>query len=166
MNYHNITKDDMLNGEGLRTTLFVSGCNHHCFNCHNPQTWKYDSGIPFDDETIQEIFDNLSKPYCDGITFSGGDPLSPANIQSVSELIIKIRKAFSNNKTIWVYSGYTYEELTQMGLTSKEWFKLIDVIVDGKFDNDKLDIKLPYRGSSNQNIWDVKKKIIINNKFG
>lgn len=159
MNYHDITKDDMLNGEGIRTTLFVAGCDHKCENCHNPQTWAYNSGIPFDKAAMEEIIDNLSEDYCEGLTISGGDALAPANIKTVSEIIETVRLRFLNEKTIWVYTGYTYDELKNMRITEEEWFKLIDILVDGRFEYDKLDVNLPFRGSSNQNVWDLKRGV-------
>ena len=105
INYHNITHDDMNNGDGLRVVLWLSGCSHHCHNCQNPQTWNPDSGIPFDESAKQEIFNELSKDYISGITFSGGDPLHENNLNGVLELIQQIRISFPE-KTIWLYTGY------------------------------------------------------------
>ena len=93
MNYHNITKDDMLNGDGLRVVLWVSGCTHHCHNCQNPITWDIAGGLPFDEAAEKELFDALAKPHCSGITFSGGDPLHPFNREEVFRLMKKIRKS-------------------------------------------------------------------------
>ena len=92
MNYHNITKDDMLNGEGLRVVLWVSGCTHHCHNCQNPITWDVAGGLRFDEAAENELFEALAKPYCSGITFSGGDPLHPFNRDEVFRLMKKIRQ--------------------------------------------------------------------------
>ena len=94
MRYHNITKDDMLNGDGLRVVLWVAGCGHHCKECHNPITWDPDGGLPFDEAAKQEIFEELGKPYISGITFSGGDPLHPANITEVTALAKEIKKKY------------------------------------------------------------------------
>ena len=108
MNYHNITVDDMLNGDGLRTVLWVSGCMHHCRGCQNPQTWDAKSGIPFDEAAKEELFADLSRDYMDGITFSGGDPLCPANRETVGRLIAETRDRFPQ-KTIWLYTGDLFE---------------------------------------------------------
>lgn len=153
MNYHNILHDDMLNGEGLRVVLFVSGCSHHCPNCQNPQTHPLDSGIPFTDKERDEIFYYLSKPYIKGITFSGGDPLHKKNAQTVFDLCKKIKIAFPE-KDIWVYTGYLFEELSD---DIKENLKYVDVLVDGKFKKSLFSPKQPYVGSSNQRIIDIKR---------
>ena len=102
MKYHNITKDDMLNGDGLRVVLWVSGCSHKCPGCQNPITWNPDDGLEFDESAWNEIKDQLSKDYISGITFSGGDPLHENNVKEIKELISKIRSEFPN-KTIWLY---------------------------------------------------------------
>ena len=104
MRYHNITKDDMLNGDGLRVVLWVAGCEHHCPNCQNPVTWDINGGLEFDEAAKKEIFDELEKNYVSGITFSGGDPLHTQNRKDVGALIEEIKEKFSN-KTIWIYSG-------------------------------------------------------------
>lgn len=153
MNYHNITKDDMLNGDGLRVVLWVSGCNHHCKNCQNPQTWNKDSGIPFDLDTIFEICNQLDKPYISGITFSGGDPLLPDNreiIQAISTLV----KFYYPTKTQWLYTGYKWEEIKDLPI-----MKYLDVVIDGQYEDDKRDITLKWRGSSNQRVIDVQESL-------
>ncbi len=153
MNYHNITKDDMLNGDGLRVVLWVSGCNHHCKNCQNPQTWNKDSGIPFDLDTIFEICNQLDKPYISGITFSGGDPLLPDNreiIQAISTLV----KFYYPTKTQWLYTGYKWEEIKDLPI-----MEYLDVIIDGQYEDSKRDITLKWRGSSNQRVIDVQKSL-------
>lgn len=144
MKYHNITHDDMLNGEGLRVVLWVSGCEHKCKNCHNPVTWDKDNGIIFDDTSKEELFNELSKPYISGITFSGGDPLHPHNRRTITSLAKEIRKKF-NNKTIWLYSGYLYEDVKDL-----EVFDYLDVFIDGKYEEDKSSPNIPWIGSSNQ----------------
>ena len=153
MNYHNITKDDMLNGEGLRTVLWVSGCTHHCHNCQNPITWDVAGGLPFDEEAENELFEALAKPYCSGITFSGGDPLHPFNRDEVFRLIKKIRKELPN-KTIWLYTGFLWEEIKDIPDIAD-----IDVLCEGKFVEALLDNKLKWVGSSNQRVMDVKKSL-------
>ena len=149
MRYHNITKDDMLNGDGLRVVLWVAGCNHHCKECQNPITWDVNGGLEFGDSEKKEIFDELDKSYVSGITFSGGDPLHPANKDTVLALAKEIRKKYPK-KTIWLYSGYEWEEV-------KDWdiVKYLDVMVDGKFKIELLDPKLYWKGSSNQRVIDV-----------
>lgn len=105
MNYLQITHEDVCNGEGLRVVLWLSGCSHHCYNCQNPQTWNPDNGIPFDESAKQEIFNELSKDYISGITFSGGDPLYEYNLDEVLKLVKQIRNLYPD-KTIWLYTGY------------------------------------------------------------
>ena len=105
MRYHNITKDDMLNGDGLRVVLWVAGCGHHCKGCQNPITWDPNGGIPFDDAAKAEIFEQLDKDYISGITFSGGDPLYEANRADVTALAKEIKERYPK-KDIWVYTGY------------------------------------------------------------
>ena len=149
MRYHNITKDDMLNGDGLRVVLWVAGCTHHCKECQNPITWDINGGLEFDEAAKKEIFDELDKSYISGITFSGGDPLHPANIDAVTALAKEIRKKYPK-KTIWLYSGYEWEEV-------RDWeiVKYLDVMVDGKFKIELLDPKLYWKGSSNQRVINV-----------
>lgn len=105
MNYLQITHEDVCNGEGLRVVLWLSGCSHYCYNCQNPQTWNPDNGIPFDESAKQEIFNELSKDYISGITFSGGDPLYEYNLDEVLKLVKQIRNSYPD-KTIWLYTGY------------------------------------------------------------
>jgi anaerobic ribonucleoside-triphosphate reductase activating protein len=153
MRYHNITKDDMLNGEGLRVVLWLAGCTHRCPGCHNPITWDINGGLIFDDKAKQEIFTELEKDYISGITLSGGDPLHPSLINEVAQLIKEIKVLFPN-KTIWLYTGYDFEDIK--GLS---FIKDIDVIVDGKFIISLLDKQLHWRGSSNQRVIDVNKTL-------
>ena len=161
MRYHNITKTDMLNGEGLRVVLWVSGCSHHCHACQNAVTWDKDDGLIFDNNAKKEIFDELEKDYCSGITLSGGDPLFLGNRECISSLVKKIREKFPN-KSIWLYTGYTYEELLVQKEDDKNLDTIlnnIDVLLDGRFILKLADIKLHYVGSSNQCIIDVKKSL-------
>lgn len=146
MNYHNITHDDMLNGDGLRVVLWVAGCTHHCKNCQNPETWDINGGIPFDKEAKEEIFNELKKDYISGITFSGGDPLHPKHRKQVLELAKEIKEKFPT-KTVWCYTGFLYEEVKDI-----ENLKYIDVLVDGEFKEELKDVNLPWVGSSNQRI--------------
>lgn len=167
MNYHNITKDDMLNGSGLRVVLWLSGCSHHCKRCQNPQTWDENSGIEFDISAKNEIFEELKKDYIAGITFSGGDPLHENNIGDVLNLIIEIRNRFPN-KTIWLYSGYTWEQLfigedDLYSICEDQFRRAIicscDVFIDGRYDDNKRDVSLHWRGSSNQRVINVQESI-------
>ena len=149
MRYHNITKDDMLNGDGLRVVLWVAGCNHHCKECHNPITWDPDGGLPFDEAAKQEIFEELGKPYISGITFSGGDPLYSGNVAEVTELAKIIREQFPD-KTIWLYTGGLWEDICGM-----EIIRYIDVLVDGEFEVERKELNLQWKGSANQRVIDV-----------
>lgn len=150
MRYHNITTDDMLNGDGLRTVLWVAGCDHRCEGCHNPVTWDIDGGIPFDEEAERELFEKLSPDYISGLTFSGGDPLHPKNREEVTRLAKKFREMFPD-KTIWLYTGYRYEEIEDL-----EIVPLVDIIVDGEFVKAQFDAKLHWKGSANQRVIDVR----------
>ncbi|MBR1855427.1 MAG: anaerobic ribonucleoside-triphosphate reductase activating protein [Lachnospiraceae bacterium] len=149
MRYHNITKDDMLNGDGLRVVLWVAGCNHCCKGCQNPITWDPDGGLLFDDKAKQEIFEQLDKNYISGVTFSGGDPLHPANRLDVKNLMIEIKEKYPN-KTIWLYTGDTWEKIRHYPI-----WQYVDVLVDGEFEQDKRDVKLLWKGSRNQRVIDV-----------
>lgn len=154
MRYHNITKDDMLNGDGLRTVLWVSGCNHNCKECHNPVTWDIRGGIPFDDAAKKELFEALDKSYMSGLTLSGGDPLHPDNREDIAKLIDEVCDKFPN-KTIWLYTGYTWEEINHLPCIKK-----VDVVVDGEFEIAKRDPKLHWKGSSNQRVIDVQPSLL------
>ena len=153
MNYHDITKQDMLNGDGIRVVLWVSGCNHCCKNCQNPITWDENGGLPFDKEAEDELFEALDKPYIDGITFSGGDPLYPNNRSEVFRLIKKCRDLYPD-KTIWLYTGYKWEEIKDL-----EGISDIDVIAEGEFIEELKDNNLHWVGSSNQRVINVKESL-------
>lgn len=153
MRYHNITKDDMLNGDGLRVVLWVAGCNHCCKECHNPITWDPNGGLLFDESAKKEIFDELSKNYISGITFSGGDPLHIANAYEVTELAKEIKERFPD-KTIWLYTGYTWEEICH-----QEIVQYVDVLLDGEFEVERKELNLHWVGSSNQRVIDVKRTL-------
>ncbi len=159
----------MNNGDGLRVILWLSACSHHCYNCQNPQTWDPNSGIPFDESAKQEIFNELSKDYMSGITFSGGDPLHENNLTEVLSLIKEIREKFPN-KTIWLYTGYSWSDvfrgqsscLSEKGLNNlrrRRIMELCDVIVDGRYIDKQRDITLKWRGSKNQRVIDVKQTL-------
>lgn len=149
INYHNITKCDMLNGMGLRVVLWCSHCEHKCDDCHNKQTWSEHSGILFDENAKQEIFNELEKEEIKGLTCSGGDPLSIINREEITILLREIKEKYPN-KDIWVYTGYTYEEIKDF-----ETIKYIDILVDGKFAKELSVPKPKWRGSSNQRIINI-----------
>lgn len=158
MRYHNITKDDMLNGDGLRVVLWVAGCNHCCKGCQNPITWDPDGGLLFDEEAKREIFEQLDKSYISGITFSGGDPLHPANAMEVRELMAEVKEKYPH-KTIWLYTGDVWENIYAYPL-----MQYVDVVVDGEFVIDKKDTKLLWKGSSNQRVIDVQRTLAQTDK--
>ena len=155
MNYHNITKDDMLNGDGLRVVLWVAGCEHRCKNCHNPITWDAKGGLPFEVEAEAELFEALEHSYISGVTFSGGDPLYPDNRGTMTALAKKIKKNFPQ-KTIWCYTGYCWEEIQTL-----EIMAYIDILVDGKFVQELADAKLHWRGSANQRVIEVQPSLAM-----
>ena len=153
MRYHNITKDDMLNGDGLRAVLWVAGCTHKCKGCHNPVTWDIEGGIPFDDAAKEELFEAIKPDYISGVTFSGGDPLHPANHVEVAVLAKEIKETFPN-KTIWLYTGFSWDEIKTLDVV-----KYCDVIVDGPFVQEEFDGKLHWKGSKNQRVIDVQETL-------
>lgn len=205
MNYSGISECDVLNGNGFRVALFVSGCSHKCYNCQNHETWNKDFGHPFTEETKQYLFDCLDKPYIDGITITGGDPLNENNIYEVYDLINEINNRHNsdktmvenasnhvkmcinehenvdeirlslNHKTIWLYSGYYWEEIFEPSFTSQsqEWIdkylsdcelrkqiiNQCDVMVDGRYVDSKRDVSISWRGSTNQRVIDIKKSL-------
>lgn len=149
MRYHNITKDDMLNGDGLRVVLWAAGCDHGCKGCHNPVTWDPNGGLEFTEAEKGEIFEELDKDYVNGITFSGGDPLHCANVAEVTALAREIKERYPH-KTIWLYTGASWESLLTM-----EILEYLDVLVDGEFVFDEADANLHWKGSANQRVIDV-----------
>ncbi len=153
MNYHDITKDDMLNGDGLRTVLWVSGCTHHCEGCQNPITWDLAGGLPFDEAAEEELFEAMGAEQCSGITFSGGDPLHPFNRSEVFRLAEKCKKLFPN-KTVWAYTGFLWENVKD-----EEGMKYIDVLADGRFVKELNDNNLHWVGSSNQRVINVQETL-------
>lgn len=149
MRYHNITKDDMLNGDGLRAVLWVAGCGHACSGCHNPVTWDAKGGLAFDDAAKAELFDELKKDYISGVTLSGGDPLFQGNRDDILSLCRELRQRFPD-KTIWLYTGYEWEDVCDLPV-----MRLVDVVVDGPYIEAMRDTKLLWRGSENQRVIDV-----------
>ena len=157
MNYHDINKCDILNGNGIRVSLWVAGCEHRCPYCQNPQTWDASGGILFDESAKSKLFDALRKDYISGITITGGDPLHTNNLEDILNRVNKIH-LLSPQKTIWLYTGYTWEEL-MVDSKRKEIVSMCDVIVDGRYIDEKCDITLKWRGSSNQRVINVKQSI-------
>lgn len=153
MRYHNITKDDMLNGDGLRVVLWVAGCSHCCKGCQNPMTWDPDGGLLFDDMAKTELFEQLDKSYISGLTLSGGDPLHSANRLDVRKLAQEVKERYPE-KTIWMYTGYSWDQIYHYPV-----MQYVDVLVDGEFILEQKDNSLLWKGSKNQKVIDVKKTL-------
>ena len=160
MHYGEIKNRDIANGPGIRVTLFVSGCTNHCKNCFQPQTWDFEYGQPFTDETEEYISELLDSDYIAGLTILGGEPFEPSNQRSLCPFLKKIRERYPD-KDIWMFSGFTLEELIKHGShpnceVTEDILRLIDVLVDGRFVEELKDITLRFRGSSNQRLIDMK----------
>ncbi len=158
MKYHDITHDDMKNGDGLRVVLWVSGCDHHCPGCQNPITWDPDDGMDFDFEALQEIDDEMKKDYISGLTISGGDPFNENNLLEVLG-ICRFMKSRYPDKTIWIYTGYTWETLKERMIFPREILNYVNILVDGPFEQDKADVTYPWAGSTNQRVIDVQESL-------
>lgn len=164
MNYGEIKKYDIANGIGVRTSLFVSGCRHHCKGCFNPETWNFEYGKAYTKETEEDIVSSLAPYYISGLTVLGGEPFEPENQATIVGLLKRVKEKYPD-KNIWVYSGYLFEELTgkipshARCEVTDEMLSYIDILVDGEFVEAKKDISLHFRGSSNQRIIDVKKTL-------
>ncbi len=159
MYYGEIKNCDIANGEGVRVTLFVSGCTNHCEGCFQPQTWDFCYGQPFTDETENKILDMLKPEYIDGLTLLGGEPFEPDNQRALLPFLKKVRQQYPD-KNIWAFTGFTIEQLWDSEPhprceATDEILAMIDVLVDGKFELDKKNIRLRFRGSENQRILDV-----------
>lgn len=166
MNWAEIKKNDIANGEGVRTSLFVSGCRHHCKNCFNKITWDFGYGKPYSQETQQEILDSIDHYWINGLSLLGGEPFEPENQQEIIGLLKEFHQRFPE-KNVWCYSGFTIEEITGKSSPksrsftehSIEMLKLIDILVDGPFIEEKKNIMLKFRGSENQRVIDIKKTV-------
>ena len=163
MNYADIKKIDVANGEGVRVSVFVSGCNHHCKGCFNQCAWDFNYGKEFSEKEEQQIIEYMNHDYISGLSLLGGEPLEPKNQEGLLPLVKKVKEKFPD-KNIWCYTGFDFEKdvvgkMAKNNETTRELLKYIDVIVDGKFEEDKRDLKLQFRGSSNQKIVDVKKSL-------
>lgn len=160
MNYANIKYNDIANGQGVRTSLFVSGCTHHCKECFQPETWNFDFGHEFTPEIADKIIKSVNMPYISGLTILGGEPFEPQNRKVLLPFLKEVRSRCPG-KSIWSYSGYTYEQLTAQEEcrcgNASDMLALLDVLVDGEFQIEKKDISLKFRGSSNQRIVDLNK---------
>lgn len=158
MNYGNVKYHDIADGPGVRTSLFVSGCTHHCRGCFQPETWDFGFGSPYTQETEDAVVGSMSDLYVAGLTVLGGEPFEPSNQRVLLELYRRMRREHPE-KTIWCYSGYTWEELTGDGRcrceSTDEILSLIDVLVDGPFVESRKNLTLLFRGSENQRIIDV-----------
>lgn len=166
MNYANIKFNDIANGEGIRVSLFVSGCTHHCKNCFNKETWDFNYGKPFTEEVEQSIIKALKPDHINGLSLLGGEPMEPANQKALLEFVKKIKSIYPN-KTIWCYSGYLFDkELLNESRAHCPWTKELlsyfDILVDGRFVEELKDITLRFKGSSNQRIIDVQKSLQSN----
>ncbi len=153
MRYHNITHDDMLNGDGLRVVLWVAGCDHCCKGCQNPTTWDPEGGLLFDEAAKQEIFEQLDQSYISGLTFSGGDPLFSSNRTAVRQLAEEVKTKYPD-KTIWLYTGFNWE-----AVQNDPVMQYVDVLVDGEFQQETFDANLLWKGSANQRVIDVQKTL-------
>lgn len=165
MKYAKIRKCDVANGPGVRVSLFVSGCNHHCKNCFNPEAWDFNYGQDFTNKEEQEIIEYLKPEYITGLTLLGGEPFEKVNQEGLAPFIKKVKQTYPDKK-IWCYTGFNFDKqiLGQMVKEenreeTKEMLENIDYIVDGKFVEELKDPKLKFRGSSNQRIIDVKKSL-------
>ena len=159
MNYANIKTYSIENGTGVRVSLFVSGCTHHCKDCFNEQAWDFEYGNPFTEDTEKAVIEALTPDYMAGITLLGGEPMEPVNQRGLLPLLKRIRKELPQ-KTVWAYTGYVYEDLLEGGRAhcevTEELLSLCDILVDGPFIAEKKNISLRFRGSENQRIIDLK----------
>ncbi len=162
MNYASIKYCDIANGPGVRTSLFVSGCTHHCKGCFNEVTWDFGYGRPFTEQTAAEILASIQPSYIHGLSLLGGEPMEPANQRALLPLLRQFKEQFPR-KNIWCYSGYTFEQLTGESRArcevTDEMLHLMDVLVDGPFQQELKDISLRFRGSSNQRILNLSQSL-------
>ncbi len=158
MNYATIKNCDIANGPGVRISLFVSGCTHHCKGCFNEVAWDFDYGEPFTQQTIRTILDMMKPGYIKGLTLLGGEPFEPENQGPIVELLRQVKKAYPQ-KSIWAFSGYLYEKITSHTLgdwaVTQEFLSYLDVLVDGPFVEEKKNLSLRFRGSENQRLIDM-----------
>lgn len=166
MNWAEIKTNDISNGEGVRTSLFVSGCRHHCKNCFNEMTWDFGYGELFTEETMTRIFESVDHDWVNGISLLGGEPFEPENQRVLLPFLVMFKEKFPN-KDVWCYTGFTLEQIIDKSEPrsravtedTAEMLSLIDVLVDGPYVEDLHDISLKFRGSSNQRVIDIKKTL-------
>ena len=158
MRYNIVRKMDISNGPGVRVSVFMQGCEFHCKNCFNPETWDFEGGKDFNKETIDEVLDLCNKDHIKGLSILGGEPMHPKNIEATTELAKAFKEKYPN-KNIWVWSGFKFDE----DLKDKEVMNYIDVLVDGRYSDELHDPTLKWKGSSNQRVIDVQKSLKNNN---
>ena len=154
MRYNLIRKMDISNGPGVRVSIFMQGCRFHCKKCFNPETWNFEAGKEFNDETINEVLELCSKQHIKGLSILGGEPMHPNNIEGTTKLAKAFKEKYPN-KNLWVWSGFKFDE----DLKDKEILNYVDVLVDGTYNDELRDPTLKWRGSSNQRVIDVKNSI-------
>lgn len=154
MRYNLIRKMDISNGPGVRVSIFMQGCSFHCKNCFNPETWNFEAGKEFNNETIEEVLNLCNKNHIKGLSILGGEPMHPSNIEGTTKLAKAFKEKYPN-KNLWVWSGFKFDE----ELKDKEVLNYIDVLVDGTYNDELHDPTLKWRGSSNQRVIDVQKSI-------
>ena len=154
MKYNLIRKMDISNGPGVRVSIFMQGCAFHCKNCFNPETWDFEKGKDFNDETIEEVLDLCNENHIKGLSILGGEPMHPNNIEGTTKLAKAFKERYPN-KNLWVWSGFKFDE----NLKDKEVLNYIDVLVDGQYVDELHDFTLKWRGSSNQRVIDVQKSL-------
>lgn len=161
MNYARIRPVDVANGPGIRVSLWVSGCPHHCEGCFNPETWDYDYGKPFGEEQIEEIIKLADHDYVDGLSVLGGEPLAPQNQEDVRLMVVEFLLMYYPKKTVWLYTGYLWEDIVDgvVGQMARDIIGYVDVLVDGPFIAEQKDLSLRFRGSRNQRVIDVQRSL-------
>lgn len=153
MRYAQIRRMDISNGSGIRVSIFVQGCDFHCKNCFNSDTWSFDGGKEFTEEEMKRLLGLCESEHVEGLSILGGEPLHPKNVETVIEICRRFKELYPN-KTIWLWTGFTIERLND---TQKEVLRYIDVLVDGQFVDELKDFRLEYRGSSNQRVIEIGK---------
>ena len=154
MRYNLIRKMDISDGPGVRASIFMQGCEFHCKNCFNQETWDFEGGKEFTDDTIKEVLDICASPQIKGLSILGGEPMHPNNIEGTTKLAKAFKEKYPN-KTIWAWSGFKFDEY----LKDKDVAKYLDVVVDGQYKDELHDFRLKWRGSSNQRVIDVQKSL-------
>lgn len=159
MNYAKIKHFDIANGEGVRTSLFVSGCQFQCPDCFNQEAWDYNYGTPYTQETTDHILSTLQAPYVDGLSILGGDPLWQDE-DDITQLIDLVKQVKTIEKSVWIWSGFTWEQLPTLSPSKRNLVQLCDVMIDGLYNNVLRDLRLKWRGSSNQRVIDIQNSLI------